>query len=245
MKNRIPKFDEFLNEANLSNEALKFKKGDAIIVTKPFNHKDIDFKLSATSWFGSHVAATNNFLKNSSREVEKDDVLFIFSEDGKIEIDKNGKPLAVVKGYQGGYTEILQGVKMTAWDISSYEFNYDYNDFMLQLMFVALHNGWAKIIKYSSFPADKKEYMEGAVKYSRLSYGAGKYDLIHDDMHIVNIKNIGNDKYILSGYNSIDGKKIPDVLISKEKIYKDKFYLKDKTEVTGDLFDNTLRQLFG
>lgn len=212
MKN-LQNYEEFLFEANLSNEILKFKKGDVVVTTKFLDPKELNFKKSALTWWGSNISALQNiFAKEASKEgktYDKGNVLFIFTEDGQL--DKKGRGYIV--GYQGGFYD-------TTFAISEWTDKFEYDQYVTQLTLLAVLNGYAEVIPYSKLDKKTKEEFENSTTSAKVR------DYILSNKHKVQFMNMlvtdysfqSSEQLVLKGYDVKTGDQLPNKLVSYEDL---------------------------
>jgi hypothetical protein len=236
MKQRINEsIDGFIFEANLSNELLKFKEGDTIIVKKDFLYGDIDFRKTATSWWGKYISSVMNAATSKKMGTKAGNILFIFTKDGFI----NSKGDAVIKGYAGS-GEIDRELD---WTVSSYQMSFNYKDWNAQMCIIALMEGFAEVISYNSVNKDEREKIEGDILKSRVSSVMNKSDAIfYGDMEITDMLYKDKNRFVIQGFNKDSGEKMQDILIKYDELKKYNFVLKDGTKINGNPFDKDMQK---
>lgn len=226
---KILNFEDFVNEANLSEEFLKFSPGDVVIMTKSVKLSDFDFKKSATTWWGQKVMNSLNMAtRNDSREIKRNDILWIFTSPSKI--DSKGK--ARITGYAGGF---LNDKHHT----TNFKVTYDYEMISVQLIILSLMEGYAKVVKYNELPDNIRREKEEEIRLSRVREEIRNGGVILDDMEIISYdwEGLKNDRYIFKGYHKDTGEKLPDILMKGHDI-RNKTFINVNTgeEITGDPF---------
>lgn len=234
MKRLIKTFSEFLNEANLSHEALKFKKGDCIVVKKKFSLSDIDWKKAAYTWWGSNIyAIEREWFKNNHIPFEKNNLLFVFTKDGYVD----DKGMGQIEGYPGWagnsmfceYYSIRTNIENLSYD----------NAPNLKMYLLSLLEGLSEVVPYNKVDKKVKSEFENRIFYDRLQT-VFKYsgDLTFNGIRIDEYKFMkNNSELVIKGYDIETGEKV-DKMISTEMIDKFGIYsTRDDIEITGDPFD--------
>lgn len=231
-------FESFLNEANLSDEAMNFQTGDAIIVTKTFVPTDLDFRKSATSFWGQKVASLKNMWakegvkNNPNRTYKAGDPLFVFTKPAKLD----SKGMATIYGYAGYFFGDFQGERNPDdFALSAYDLSYPYNDMMTQTVILAILGGYAKVAKYSDINAKERIEFEALIKKDRVTYEIiGGNTVTYDGMEIHKY-DWTKQGYVFSGFDEKTGNEVPKRLVKFEDVVKGRFFVNGK-EITNDPF---------
>jgi hypothetical protein len=233
----VKSYEEFVNEANLSDGFLSMRKGDAVIVTRDFLPTDLDYKKSATTLWGQKVVSLKNIWakdqmkENPGRTYKKGDVLFLFTQP--VKLDNKGR--ANIRGYGGGFPGSLAREDQNKFYITPFESTYPYDDMMTQTIILALLSGYASV--YSKEAIDPKIWsnLKSSIKVDRIWNAVRRKEtVIHEDMEIHKFE-YGNPGYILSGFDKTTRNRLPDKFIKIEDILRDKFIANGK-EISGDPF---------
>jgi hypothetical protein len=239
----IPTFKQFinerydlLNEANLSQELLKFKPGDTVVITKSITPKDFDFRKSARTWWGEKVASEFNIITrgdeyNRDRTFTPGDVLWIFTKPSTIDSKGRAKITGVAGGFQGSLSDDPGKYSNTAFEVT-----YNYDRIETQIIILALQEGYAEVINYNKLPKSKRDELEASIKMDRVRDIIRNNSVIYGDMEVTAyLWQGGRGHYILKGYNKDTGEKMPDKLVKSGTIASETFIdSKTKKEISGN-----------
>jgi hypothetical protein len=235
----VKPFEEFINEmANLSQEVLKFKAGDAIVITQRFSMSDLDFSKSARTLWGQKIASSLNVHMKLSADsqsyqykYEPGDVLFVFSKSGQV----NNKGLAKITGYMGGFGYANDDTP-AQFRNSGIEVTLDYDDFLTQTIILSLLEGKSKQISFNQVSKDSRESIQTHIKVNRIITRLVKRKPIkYDDMEITSYNTMGEAGIEFIGFDKDSGDKLPNKLVKWSNIRAGKF-LETSTgkEITGN-----------
>ena len=237
--NHIKTFESFLNEANLSQEFMKFQPGDAVIINKAFKPTDLNFRNSARTWWGEKVASLKNMwakeiMKFSpDREYKSGEPLFVFTRPSKID----SKGFATIFGYAGFFFGLSanKGQSPDEFALEAAAKSYDYNEMMTQTIILAILGGYATVKKYSDISQNIRNEFEAEVKLERItSEILKKNTVIYDGMEIHKYE-WAKTGYIFSGFDVQTGNEVPNKLVKFEDIVKGKFVC-NGNELTSNPF---------
>lgn len=236
---KIKSFKEFLNEADLSEDILKIKSGDTFVVTKDFTIKDVNFKKTSTNWFGSNVVAYKNFINVfKGLSFTKDQILFIATSNGYLSEDNN----KTVFGYKIYNNASDWNPKSTSSNIDTTKRELTYSSDTVQLMLIALQEGWVEIVPYKSISNTNKYItkFQNNLRQQRIFdlIDNGKSDVLYNGFPIIKIELAGK-KSIRIFYidKRLERKQSNETmtLIEFRTNYKELFTYNSK-QITGDPF---------
>jgi hypothetical protein len=201
----IKLFEQFVNEANLSDEVLKIKKGDVVIITKDLKLTELNFKKSALTWWGKNISSVLNSVSkdNKNKTYKKGDILFIASKNGKVDSDGMGK----LYGYQGGWDSSDE------YHIAPFDLKHPYKGYITQIIILALLNGFAKVIPYNSLDKSKKLEFELGVLRERVRLAISYNKKVLYDGMIVTSYTYDSGMMVLSGFDADTKNKMPDKMV--------------------------------
>lgn len=218
-----------INEANLSDEFLKFSPGDTVIVTKGFNPNELNFKKSARTIWGKYISSVLNLAYSDNNvKYKKDDFIFIFTKPTTI--DRKNK--ANITGYSS-----IHWLGSDKYSIDFKPSTWNYDEGLTQVIILAILEGYAKIVKYNSLSDNIKNEIEAPIKHNRINKILKNQTVIIKELEteiteLVNKK----DKLMIKGFNTENGDKIPDKLINNKQLLELTFIdSKNNKEITGDL----------
>lgn len=208
-----------------------------LVVTDNFKTADFNFKKAATSWWGKNISSLHNQFakddKERGRKYSIGDILFIFTKNSTLD----NKGIANIRGFLGGFLGLNAGRDQSENDftLDDRESIYDYNDYAVRIIAMAIEEGFVKIIKYSQMDPKLKDEFVTRVKIDRItSHIVEKDVVVFEDMEITNYVR-STSGYIFSGFDTTTGNELPNRLVKFKDIANGKF-LADGDEISGDPF---------
>jgi len=218
---------------------LDLTSGDIILTTRVIHPKDLNFKKTASTWWGKHFSSVDNMSKDK-RVIPAFSILFIFTQTGFV--NYHGFPQ--IWGYKGGFNPFEED----EFTVNTYDDIYEYDKCnTIQRLFLALECKKAKVMKYDLLMEVMKNEFELDLLRSRIYRGINKNGLYlyFDDRRILFTSaetRLHNNAMIINGYFDDTKRVAPEMRIEYNQLKNYNFTTPQFSEISinGNPFDKQM-----
>ena len=195
--------------------------GDCILVTKNFKTSQLHFRKTASTWWGRNIYSVMRIMTGDDeyQDFHKDQILFIATQTpvpNNLSIGSKIHGLILEYRYHHG------------WKMDNHPNDYDRQDTMFHILFLALLQGFAKIVKYDSLIdsaivydinllhkihlVDQYSSSEITVQYKRVYHRTERKFDWYGSTITVKVK------------DDLTKERLPDLIFSEKEFLEEKFY---------------------